>query len=120
MEYRHIPSSDEDLLNECEVETFRASGHGGQNVNRRETAVRLRHLPTGVETTCQQERRQYRNIQAAAAQLRRKLEDMLRKRHRKRRVATQTPRAVRERILDSKKRTARKKKLRKNPSPDDY
>ncbi len=40
-----IPDSDAHLLAECEVETFRASGPGGQNANRREAAVRLRQNP---------------------------------------------------------------------------
>jgi len=63
------PSSDEDLLAECEVETFRSSGPGGQNVNKRDTAVRLRHTPTGIVVTCQRERSQYRNKQIALEEL---------------------------------------------------
>jgi len=43
-----VPSSDEDLLSECEVGKFRFSGSGGQNANKRDTAVRLRHIPTGI------------------------------------------------------------------------
>ena len=43
-----LPESDEDLLRECEVKTFRSSGPGGQHVNKTESAVRLRHLPSGV------------------------------------------------------------------------
>jgi len=68
------PSSDEDLLAECEVETFGSSGPGGQNVNKRDTAVRLRHTPTGIVVTCQRERSQYRNKQIALEELRKKLE----------------------------------------------
>jgi len=73
-----ISRSDADLLAECEVETFRSSGPGGQNVNRRETAVRLRHLPTGIVVACQKERSQYRNKQIALRNLREKLEDLSR------------------------------------------
>ena len=46
---------------EIKFEAFRSSGPGGQNVNRRETAVRLTHLPTGISVTCQTERSQADN-----------------------------------------------------------
>ena len=40
--------SDEQLVNQCEMSTFKSSGPGGQHRNKRESAVRLKHLPTGI------------------------------------------------------------------------
>ena len=108
-----IPPLDEDLLAECDLETYRSSGKGGQNVNRRETAVRLRHRPSGIVVSCQQERTQFRNKQIALLLLRRKLQNL---NHRRQpRIATAMPRRVRERILESKKRLSLKKQRRTKP-----
>ena len=58
---------------DLKLETFRASGPGGQYVNRRETAVRIIHLPTGIKVSCQSERLQGLNRQKAQALLYAKL-----------------------------------------------
>ncbi len=115
--FPQIPNADEALLAECDLQTFCASGPGGQNVNRRRMAVRLRHRPTGIVVVCQQERSQVRNRRIALAHLRRKLQDRFR-RHRAR-IPTRVPQRVRDRILEQKRRHALKKRLRRGPTGQD-
>jgi protein subunit release factor A len=112
-----IPNSNKDLLKECRVDTFRASGKGGQHVNKTESAVRLTHLATGIVVTCQDERSQHRNKDIALRRLREKLNELNRKP--KKRVPTKATRTSKEKRLQSKKIQSQKKALRQKPKTDE-
>jgi peptide chain release factor 1 len=65
---------------ELRIDIFHSGGHGGQNVQKVATAVRVVHLPTGIMAVCQDERSQLKNKTKAMAVLRARLYDMERRR----------------------------------------
>ncbi len=112
-----LPESDDDLLRECEVDTFRSSGPGGQHVNKTETAVRLTHRPTGVVVTCREARSQHRNKTSCLRKLRERVEKL--NRHPAKRIPTRVPRAAKERTLEEKAHRSRLKRTRAKLGTDE-
>ena len=113
-----IPPSDTALLAECEVQTFRAGGPGGQHQNVTDSAVRLRHRPTGLTVTCRAPRSQYLNKMDALRRLRIKLTKLNAPPPPPRR-ATRPSRAAVERRLNAKKTRGAVKRLRRPPAGEE-
>ena len=63
----------EDATDDLQIDIYHARGHGGQNVQKVATAVRITHLPTGMVTTCQDQRSQLKNKEKALSVLRSRL-----------------------------------------------
>lgn len=111
------PADDDALLAECDVETFRAGGPGGQHQNVTESAVRLTHRPTGVTVIARESRSQHRNRKIALGRLREALEELARPETP--RVATKVPGAEKRKRLESKRRRSKLKRMRKPPEPEE-
>lgn len=112
-----IPESDDALLTECEVETFRSGGPGGQHANKVESGVRLTHTPSGVVVTSRASRSQYRNKQLALEELRKRLEAL--NKPKKKRIASKPSAASKRKRLDSKRRRGETKAKRRKPAADE-
>ena len=114
---RFARQSDEDLARQCETEAFHASGPGGQGVNTSDSAVRMRHVPTGIVVTSREQRSQLQNRQTCLRKIRQQLE--LRARRPKVRKATKPSKAARQRRLDAKRRRSDVKNSRRKPGLED-
>jgi ribosome-associated protein len=90
------------LAQEVEIETFRASGPGGQHVNKTESALRLTHVPSGVVVIAQDSPSQFRNREIAFTRLIDRLKSL--NRVPKKRIPTRPTLGSKQRRLDAKKR----------------
>ncbi|XP_075647755.1 uncharacterized protein LOC142618668 [Castanea sativa] len=66
----YLEMTEQELMRECEMDTFKASGPGGQHRNKRESAVRVKHIPTGLIAQAVEDRSQHMNRSSALARLR--------------------------------------------------
>lgn len=105
--------SDEISKDELDITFYRSSGPGGQRKNRRDTAVRIRHIPTGTTATSTESRYQSQNLKLAMERLREKLEAQ--NYSPPPRVATKIPRAIQKQRLQIKRKRSSVKKMRKAP-----
>ena len=109
--HEEMKPEEEKLLRECEVQSYKASGRGGQHVQKTDSAVRLIHLPTDLRVTSQQERSQYLNRKICLEKLRKKLAERAKKR--KKRIPTKKPKRAKEKVLKEKKLLSEKKQKRR-------
>ena len=100
----------ETLEREVEIDVFRASGPGGQHVNKTESALRLTHLPSGVVVTAQDSPSQHRNRDTAFKRLAERLERL--NYVPRKRVATKPTAASKRRRIEAKKLRTKVKRAR--------
>ena len=108
---RALALDDVALLSECVEQFFNAGGPGGQHQNKAETAVRLRHIKTGVTVTASERRSQSMNRDEALQRLRRALKAMTYVAPP--RIPTRVTRASKRRRIENKRRLSDKKRDRK-------
>ncbi len=104
------------LKKEAIIETYRSRGPGGQRKNKTETAVRLKHLPSGITVIATEHRSQAQNRNLAFQRLRERLLKL--NQPRKRRITTSVPLRAIERKKEEKKVHSSKKRLRQKISKE--
>lgn len=114
---RYAQQTDDELSGQCEVETFHATGPGGQGVNTSDSAVRMRHVPTGIVVTSREQRSQLRNRETCLRKIRAEL--VRRGTPPKRRRATKPTKGSVRRRLEGKHRRSDIKRSRQRPGFDD-
>lgn len=103
--------SADQIARDCEVQTFHASGPGGQGVNTADSAVRMRHVPTGIVVVSREERSQLRNRERCVEKIR----EACRRRARppRPRKKTRVSVAQKRRRLEAKRSRGKLKQLRR-------
>ena len=103
--------SADQIARDCEVQTFHASGPGGQGVNTADSAVRMRHVPTGIVVVSREERSQLRNRERCVE----KILDICRRRARRPRPrkATRVSASQKRKRLEAKRARGKVKQLRR-------
>lgn|GEM_PF-290397 len=107
----------DELERDCEVDVFRATGPGGQCVNTTDSAVRMRHVPTGTVVVSRESRSQFRNRQLCLQKLRERFEQLAVPP--KVRRATKPTKGSHQRRLAGKHARSQVKQNRRRPTADD-
>ncbi|OGP90802.1 MAG: hypothetical protein A2157_04955 [Deltaproteobacteria bacterium RBG_16_47_11] len=114
---RQKPQDDlETLKRQVFIETYRSRGPGGQRKNKKETAVRLKHLPTGITVVATEHRSQSQNLKIAFERLRERLRRLRQKR--RKRVPTAVSLKAIETRIEAKKHHSLRKRLRQKLEKD--
>jgi ribosome-associated protein len=108
--HQRFDTNIEILKKQVVIETYRSRGPGGQRKNKVETAVRIRHLPSGITVVATEHRSQSDNRRLALERLRERLVKL--NQPRRRRIPTLLPRTAVEKRIEGKKIHSKKKSLR--------
>ena len=114
--HQKFETDPEILKKQVVVETYRSRGPGGQRKNKTETAVRLKHLASGITVVATEHRTQSQNLKQALERLRMRLLRL--NQPRKRRIPTSTPVKAHERRIEEKKVHSKVKRFRQRPLAD--
>ncbi|MFH1656012.1 MAG: peptide chain release factor-like protein [Candidatus Omnitrophota bacterium] len=107
------------LERETRVIFYKSTGPGGQRKNKKETSVKLYHIPSGLKVIATESRSQANNKKLSFRRLKKKLSEFYKRK--KKRIPTSMPRVIKEDVLKRKKLRSEKKKFRKKVEiPADY